>query len=256
LSKKSSTDYHSLLLTLKMILDLNYAWDLKAAEKDLEIVLQTSNLSFRAYGAATGIARYLGKFQTALKLLKKYLEINPNPGGYVAQAMCEYLLGNYDKAKEILKMNDPISNDSFFYIMESSKVYYYLQAYNKSKIQLEKFEVKFSERPAMVLWLAAVHAEIEGNQIGVKESLRELEISFQQKTSGSPAWFVALYYCHIKDYDKAFEWLEKSYDHHEVEMLWLKEEPLLRPLRTDPRYIDLYDKVGFSKISPITPYVE
>jgi hypothetical protein len=32
-------------------------------------------------------------------------------------------------------------------------------------------------------------------------------------------------------------------------MTWLREEPLLIPLRDDQRYKDLYDKVGFSKIN-------
>ncbi len=68
---------------------------------------------------------------------------------------------------------------------------------------------------------------------------------FEANESGSPAWFTALYYASIGNHEKALEWLQKSYDRHEVEMIWLREEPVLKPVRSDPRYIELYHKVGF-----------
>lgn len=43
----------------------------------------------------------------------------------------------------------------------------------------------------------------------------------------------------------AFEWLEKAYQDHEVEMYWLKVEPSFEPLRSDPRWQGMLDKVGF-----------
>ena len=140
--------------------------------------------------------------------------------------------------------------------METAKYDYYMDKIELSKQQLQQLRDNFDDRPPIVLWLMAVHAQLEGNTIIRKEGFEKLRSKFNDNVSGSPAWFIALYYCHTKDYDRAFEWLEKSYDHHEVEMMWLREEPLLRPLRTDPRYVDLYERVGFSKISPITPYTE
>jgi len=41
------------------------------------------------------------------------------------------------------------------------------------------------------------------------------------------------------------EWLEKAYQDHEVEMYWLKVEPPFEPLRGDPRWQEMLDKVGF-----------
>jgi len=45
--------------------------------------------------------------------------------------------------------------------------------------------------------------------------------------------------------DTAFEWLERGYEDHEVEMFWIKVEPLFEPLRNDPRWQQMLDKVGF-----------
>ena len=174
----------------------------------------------------------------------------------MSKGIIHYFEGEEEKALKLFETYNKTSSSNYFYLMETAKYYYYMDKIELSKRQLQRLLDNFDDRPPIVLWMMAVHAQLEGNEIVLNESLDKLQSNFNENTSGSPAWFIALYYCHIEDYDNAFEWLEKSYDHHEVEMMWLKEEPMLRSLRTDPRYIDLYDKVGFSKISPITPFIE
>ena len=45
----------------------------------------------------------------------------------------------------------------------------------------------------------------------------------------------------------ALQWLEKAYEAHELEMYWLKVEPLFRPLRSDPRFHALLRKMRFEE---------
>jgi hypothetical protein len=42
----------------------------------------------------------------------------------------------------------------------------------------------------------------------------------------------------------ALQWFEKGYTNHEVEMFWLKVEPLFKPLHSDPRFQNLLNKIG------------
>jgi hypothetical protein len=44
--------------------------------------------------------------------------------------------------------------------------------------------------------------------------------------------------------DKAFEWLQISYDNHDTGILSLLIDPLMRGLRSDPRYKIMVEKVG------------
>jgi hypothetical protein len=44
--------------------------------------------------------------------------------------------------------------------------------------------------------------------------------------------------------DKAFEWLEKAYQERSEELLFLKVEPVLDPLRADPRFQSLIRRIG------------
>ena len=107
----------------------------------------------------------------------------------------------------------------------------------------------FDERPPILLWLNAVNYHMDGKHKEADRYFGMLKDRYRDNTSGSPAWFLALYYCTIEDYDNAFIWLEKSYDRHEVELTWLREELLLIPVRDDPRYKDLYGKIGFPERS-------
>jgi serine/threonine protein kinase/tetratricopeptide (TPR) repeat protein len=44
--------------------------------------------------------------------------------------------------------------------------------------------------------------------------------------------------------DKAFEYLEKSYEHHDIELMLSIRYPAFDPIRSDPRYKDLMKRVG------------
>ena len=65
--------------------------------------------------------------------------------------------------------------------------------------------------------------------------------------AGSPSFYLAMIYAQTGEIDTAFKWLAKAYEDHEVEMYWLKVEPPFDPLRNDPRWQEMLDKVGFPK---------
>jgi len=50
-------------------------------------------------------------------------------------------------------------------------------------------------------------------------------------------------YAELGDLDKAFEDLNAAYDTHDSFLMWLKVEPQLDPLRSDPRYEELLQKL-------------
>jgi TolB-like protein/AraC-like DNA-binding protein len=233
----------------------HFEWDIESVENyhNSLSILEKSDSDFAVYD----YIRKTGRHSDALSITDNFIESQPSTGiFYVSKAFDLYFLNEKKEALEILNQHDPLHDDNYFYLMESAKAYYYLGEREKSNAQLTLLIKNFPDRPPIVYWLMAVHAEYDEDNVEIEKNLNILTNLYSNQTSGSPAWFIALYYCHVKDYEKAFEWLQKSYDRHEVEMTWFKEEPLLRPLRTDPRYIELYDKIGFSKILPITPYEE
>lgn len=51
-------------------------------------------------------------------------------------------------------------------------------------------------------------------------------------------------YAGLGEKGQAFRWLERSYQDHDFEMAWLKVDPFIDPLRSDPRFADLVRRVG------------
>jgi hypothetical protein len=51
-------------------------------------------------------------------------------------------------------------------------------------------------------------------------------------------------YAGLGDSDQAFAWLERAYEERRIRMQWLKVDPLLAPLRSDPRFAAFVRRVG------------
>lgn len=190
---------------------------------------------------------HTGRYEESLAVINQRLYEYPASGfmqAWKAQAL--FFLNRKEEAINHLRSNDKLFNDHIDYLREASKCYYYLGEYESSKTLLKKIMTNFSDRPPTILWLNAIYNQKDSNN----KYLSELQKKYETEASGSPAWFIALYHCHTQDYEKAFVWLQKSYVRNEAEIIWLREEPLLIPLRNDQRYIELYAKVGF----PIGPH--
>lgn len=190
-----------------------------------------------------------GRYENAIRSMDEHILVDPSVGiFFFFKAEALMFLGRNNEAIEIINKADPLHSDNYWYLRESTKLRFYFGEYEKSKIQLNKILTQFPDYPPILMWFNAVYSQMDGNSRATAKYLNELRDKYNDRSSGSPAWFMALYYAHIEDYEKAFDWLQKSYDRHEVEMTWLREEPLLAPIRRDPRYKELYDKVGFSSI--------
>ncbi len=66
----------------------------------------------------------------------------------------------------------------------------------------------------------------------------------RSRTAYVSPFAVATYYAVMGDREHAFEWLERSYQQHAVRMAYIKSDPLLDALRSDPRYVDLLRRMG------------
>ena len=217
-----------------------YEWDYEAMEKNYKTLSKVSGV----YTLQTG------RYKESLAILNQMYAENPNLVNFAFRARTLFFLDRREEARDLLEFSDDVFSDDITYLKVASTYYYYLGEYKKSKALLDKIIANYSDRPPLVLWLGALHAYRDGDMESLDSLLNQLEERYDKGMSGSPAWFTALYYSSIGDRENAFFWLQKSYDKHEVELIWLREEPALRPLRADKRYKRLYKKVGF----PMPPH--
>jgi TolB-like protein len=198
---------------------------------------------------------HTGRYEEALKtnenLTRYFTDQGEIPFGRTIgyRAMALYYLGRYAEAKQKLHEYEDLLWDDASYLMESAKWYYYLGAYPESRRSLEEMRNEYREISPFVWFLTAVYAYEDSNTAELENALSELQGIYQARQSGSPAWHLALYYAHTGDYERCLNWLQRSFERHEVEMIWLRAEPLLEPVRNDSRYLNIYKQVGF----PVPP---
>ena len=90
------------------------------------------------------------------------------------------------------------------------------------------------------------NAYARAGQVGAaRRTIAQLQEHVQK--NGVGRYEIALVYAGLGRNQEAFKWLEEAYDAHDVGLLYLKIDPCLDPLRSDPRFDNLMRRVGLSK---------
>lgn len=226
-----------------------YELDIRTAERYFSKLIN-DKMDLSSTNFAFDFTRKTGRWLITKDITEKDMVRSLSTGdGPIQLPIIYYMLGEKEKAIDLWKISDPIQQGNYFYLQETSKWYFYMGEIEKSRQHLERMLGQFEDRPPINYWLTAIHSKIAHEDDRLESSLNALQKQFIDRASGSPAWFLALYYFYLGDNDSGFEWLQKSYDRGEVEMTWLREEPILQSLKGDPRYIELYNKMGFQYVN-------
>jgi hypothetical protein len=59
-------------------------------------------------------------------------------------------------------------------------------------------------------------------------------------------YFIATIYAGLVEKEQAFRWLENGYEERSFYLRWLKVDPAIDSLRSDPRFADLLQRVGLT----------
>ena len=94
----------------------------------------------------------------------------------------------------------------------------------------------------MVAALGLVHA-LSGKKKEAQEALKELkEISKQEYV---PPYDLALLSTGLGEKKQALEWLQEAYEEHSQKLYMLKVEPVFDSLRSEPKFQELIQRLGF-----------
>ncbi|HEU5450341.1 MAG TPA: tetratricopeptide repeat protein [Terriglobales bacterium] len=106
---------------------------------------------------------------------------------------------------------------------------------------LEQAATVSGRSPGMIDLLAAAYARA-GRRA---EALRILdELKARERSGYVPAASFIITYMGLGDYDRAFAWIEKACQEHSNILQFVKVHPLFDPLRQDPRFAGLVQRVG------------
>ena len=222
-----------------------YHWDFEFCEKNFERLINYVPNSAEMNGSADYLMK-TGRYGKSITWCDGFSKQFPSLSYvYAHKAKALLLAGKEEETLSLLQSKNPLYQDDQWYLREVCWVYLNLGKYPKYKENLTLLQSNFSDRVPIFIWYEAIQEILDKQNYEAVKLVGEIESLYEENSSGSPAWFISLYYFFIEDIEKGFHWLQRSYDRHEVEMLWLKEEPMLRPFREHPVYKELYEKMNW-----------
>ncbi len=222
-----------------------WEWDFEGAEKDFLKAIESSEYALWPY---INLLFMTGRLEEANEKARglespEFLPIRWNAKGIVLS-----LIGKHEEAIRYQKIAIKKAPEQSSLYLDLGRLYVYA-GYPDSAIQvLERSMEIAGYQPPITLGLLGIAYFKTGKEAKANDMLNELNERWERTgPSGSPAFCSAMVYAAIGGKEQAFEWLEKSFKAHEIEMIWLKMEPAFKSLKNDPRYQSLLDRVGFPK---------
>jgi adenylate cyclase len=222
--------------------DFDYNWNLAKITLQKAIDLNPNYPTAHLYYG--NLLQYTGEnTQEGIKELKTALTLDP------LSVNLNYVLGRnyycarqYDSAYEQLKKT--LTFDPDFNLAKGNLIYVLLQRKNFA----EAFELikQLPEKPVTIVnyYRGAVLSyayAISGDMESAKKELGRTLTSYPEQ---SP-YNIARVYVSLKDYDNAFNNLEKAYQQRDIWMYILKVDPTFDVIRNEPRFTALMKKMRF-----------
>jgi tetratricopeptide (TPR) repeat protein len=217
-------------------------WDWLGAEKEFRLAIDLNPNYATAHNFYAVYLRATRRFDEALAESKKAEEIEPTSAGRKATiGGTLYLARRYDEAIEELYqalMLDPGNPVAHYYL---GKVYTQKAMYEKAIFEYQKTIGLLGRTVELLAHLGHTYA-LSGRTEAAQKVLAELkEISNRDYVA---CYYKALVYMALDEKEQVFEWLEKAYQEHDVNLCILGVEPIVDSIRGDPRFMSLLQRTG------------
>jgi serine/threonine protein kinase/Tfp pilus assembly protein PilF len=219
-----------------------YDWNWDTAERSIKRALELNPGCPTAHHIYAAYFAIMGRFNEAIAEMKRSVEIDPlsirlhtELGNYLGWS------GRLDEAIEQLQKTLEMDQNFGLAHGHIGLCYAHKKRYEEAIRATQKAIEIMGKSPFFLGYLANIYAKA-GKKKRAEEILHELEgIS---KKRYVPAVSVANIYAELGDFDKAFEWMKKAYEEHDVFMAMLKTRREFEKLRSNPRVKVLLKKIG------------
>jgi tetratricopeptide (TPR) repeat protein len=228
---------HAELANTEMTLD----WDWTAAATEFHRALELNPNSALLHQKYAFYLVRVGQSHDALAEVERGADLDPVSGqSFHYEGFVDYFCRQYDQTLSLIKtvrgldINPP---DRSFLLGD---VYVEKGMYAES---ISEF-LKSGNGPDSLGHLGNAYARA-GQASAARKTIAQLEQDVAK--DGVGRYEIALVYTGLGDKQAAFKWLEEAYRTHDVGMVYLKIDPCLDPLRSDPHFDELLRRVGLTK---------
>ena len=184
---------------------------------------------------AAGLAAMLGRFDKALPLNRRAVDLDPlNVDSWASLAETQFFMGYLDEAAADSKKALELSPDASQSHMLLSQIYVM-----RGRPQDALPEIQLTPYDPQRAFLYAIAYYALGRKKESDAALSELIAKYH----ASAAYDIAQVYAFRNQSDQAFEWLDRAYAQRDSGLVETKVDPLLKNLYKDPRYAAFLKKI-------------
>jgi DNA-binding winged helix-turn-helix (wHTH) protein/tetratricopeptide (TPR) repeat protein len=211
---------------------------------------------------------------------RRAIDLNPNySGAHAWDSLYLAAMGDTDEALRQAQWAQELDPLSLAASMDLGSVYYWGRQYDKAvsaykrAITLDPYFARAHSRLGMVLaaekdYSGAIREFQETSKLSGPDPYLDGLIGYAQALRGNPkvarrivaaltershheyvpGFSMALLYVGLGDRDEAINWLGRAYQDRSTYMIFAKVDPLLDPLRSDPRFVSLLKRMDLPEL--------
>jgi TolB-like protein/Tfp pilus assembly protein PilF len=232
----SLSEAHAELANTDMTLD----WDWPDATAEFHRALALNPNSATNHEKYAFCLLRTGHLDDALAEIEKSVDLDPVSGStFHAEGFIDYFSRQYDRALGITQSARVLRTNLPDWDFLLGDIYTGKGDY---RLAVAEF-LKSGDGPYSLGHLGNAYARA-GDVAGAQKTIARLEHDVE--SDGIGRYEIALVYAGLGNKQEAFKWLEDAYRVHDVGLVYLKVDPCLDSLRSDPRFADLLRRVGLA----------
>ena len=214
----------------------DYYWDWQGAERAFRRAIELDPSDVSAHYWYSELLAHLGRTDEAIAMARRAREADPLSQLARADEGRAYYLGRrYEEALTIFHETLDLG-PQFVAQIYSGLAYSQLGRHEEAIAAMESLRTAYPRFPEGAL-LAYVLA-----RAGQRAEAERILQAAQESEDMNPVVLAAIH-SGMGNLDMAFENLERAYESRAWQVVMLKQEPAFDPLRDDPRYADLLDRL-------------
>ncbi|MDX6695820.1 MAG: eukaryotic-like serine/threonine-protein kinase [Blastocatellia bacterium] len=221
---------------------LAYDWDWETAEAEFKRAIALNPSYATAHQWYAYLAGAQGRHADAITEIEYAQRLDPlSPVIATSAGLIFYNARQYDRSLE--ELEKALEIDGRYFVTYQGFAFCYAQKgrFDEALVAARK-AVAISSRNPLALWALGFVLAVAGRADEAREVLGEME-ELRQKRYVSP-YYIAMIHAGLGERDEAFNWLEKAYEDRDWWLLWLRVEPFIDELRSDPRFQNLLRRVA------------
>jgi TolB-like protein/Flp pilus assembly protein TadD len=225
----------------------HYHWDWKGAEASYRRAIELNPNYAPAHLWYSWLLLALGRQEDAAKEIERTLAIvqQTDPHRLVAvhatRAASYYFNREYERAAEECKKAIELNPNYFMLHYILARAYARMGMTAEAIAELKSKGAAGGEVPLVDAALGLAYGSV-----GKKGQTEKIVEAFKAAARKRyvPATYFGMLYAGLGDQEQALTWLEKAYDQRADGLTWINVDPMLDPLRKQPRFKALVRKMG------------